>query len=69
MSYRCADRCASRIRMEVQFHPDPARMLSAPDDGQRNCPKHAEFHSKNKYGKLVHLVGYIIINLTRCTVT
>ena len=31
-----------------------------PDDGQRNCPKHAEFCSKNKFEKLVHLVGFII---------
>ena len=31
-----------------------------PDDGQRNCPKHVEFYSKNKFEKLVHLVGYII---------
>jgi len=31
-----------------------------PDDGQRNCPKHVEFHSKNKFKKLVHLVGFII---------
>jgi hypothetical protein len=30
-----------------------------PDDGQRNCPKHVEFYSKNKFEKLVHLVGYI----------
>jgi len=30
------------------------------DDGQRNCPKHVEFHSKNKSEKLVHLVGFII---------
>jgi len=66
-------------------HPDPARKLSAnlydiripllcvqwktPDDGQRNCPKHGEFHSKNKFEKLVHLVGFIIRNLTRRTVT
>jgi len=39
------------------------------DDGQRNCPKHVEFHSKNKFEKLVHLVGFIIRNLTRGTVT
>jgi hypothetical protein len=47
--------------MELQFHPDPAaRKLSTisttytiaglqwitPDDGQRKCPKHVEFHSK-----------------------
>jgi len=25
-------------------------------------PKHVEFHSKNKFKKLVHLVGFIIIN-------
>jgi mRNA-degrading endonuclease HigB of HigAB toxin-antitoxin module len=59
----------SRIRM---FHPDPARELSVwhttllsaqwktPDDGQRNCPKHVDFHSKMKFEKLVHLVGNTI---------
>jgi hypothetical protein len=61
--------------MELLFHPDPARKLSAdlydiyhcrvyskktPDDGQRNYPKHVEFHSKNKFEKLVHLVGFIV---------
>jgi hypothetical protein len=34
--------------------------VKTPDDGRRNCPKHAEFHSKNKFEKLVHLVGFII---------
>ena len=42
---------------------------NTPDDGQRNCPKHVEFHSKNKFEKSVHLVGFIIRNLSRCTVT
>ena len=61
---------ASRIRTEV-----PARKLSTnlydnipllcvqwktSDDGQRNCPKHVEFYSKNKFEKLVHLVGFIV---------
>ena len=32
------------------------------DDGQRNCPKHVEFYSKNKFEKLVHLVGFSIRN-------
>ena len=36
---------------------DPAR---SPDDGQKNCPKHVEFYSKNKFEKLVHPVGFII---------
>jgi len=31
-----------------------------PDDGQRNSPKHTAFCSKNKFVKLVHLVGFII---------
>jgi hypothetical protein len=31
-----------------------------PDDEQRNCPKHAEFHSKNRFEKLVHLFGFTI---------
>jgi hypothetical protein len=35
-----------------------------PDDGQRNCPKHVEFHSKNKFQKLVHPVGFIIRKFT-----
>jgi len=41
---------ASRIGTELQFRPDPAR----------NCPKHVELYSKNKFEKLVHLVGFII---------
>jgi len=35
-------------------------LLQAPGDEQRNCPKHVEVHSKNKYEKLVHLVGFIM---------
>jgi len=57
------------------FRPDFARKLSANlyyiyhcyvysekthDDGQRNCPKYAEFYSKNKFEKSVHLVGFIL---------
>jgi len=34
--------------------------VETPDDGQRNCPKHVEFYSKNKFEKLVHLTGFII---------
>ena len=48
----------------MQFRPDPARKLSTnlydiyqcclysektADDGQRNCPKHVKFYSKNKF--------------------
>ena len=57
------------------FHPVPASKQSAqlydiylllcvqcqtPDDGQRNCPKHAEFYFKNKSEKLMHRVGFIV---------
>ena len=60
-------------------HPDPACKLSAnlyaiyhccvysektPDVGQKICPKHVEFHSKNKVEKLVYLICFIIRNLT-----
>jgi len=31
-----------------------------PDGGQKNCPKHVEFYSKNKFEKLVHLIGFIL---------
>ena len=31
-----------------------------PDDGQKNCPKHVEFYSKNKFDNLVHTVGFVI---------
>jgi len=31
-----------------------------PDDGQRNCPKHVQFHVQNKFVKLGDLVGFII---------
>jgi len=59
------------IRIYHEFRPDPARKLSAnlyellcaqwktADDGQRNRPKHVEFYSKNKFEKLVDLVGHI----------
>ena len=33
---------------------------NTPDDKQRNCPKHVEFYSKNKFEILVNLVGFII---------
>ena len=65
----------------VMFHPEPACKLSAnlydlyhccvysektPNDGQRNCLKHVEYHSKNKFEKLVHLVGFIVRNQKMC---
>ena len=51
--------------------PDPARKLfdiyhcfvhikKTADDGQRNCPKHVEFYSKNTFEKSVHLLDFIV---------
>ena len=31
-----------------------------PDDGQKNCPKHIEFYSKNKFEKSVYRVTLTI---------
>ena len=31
-----------------------------PDDGQKTCLKHVEFYSKNKFEKLVYLIGFNI---------
>ena len=33
-----------------------------PDDGQRYSPKHVESYSKNKFEKLLHLIGFIKTN-------
>jgi len=42
----------------------PCVQWKTPDDGQRNFPKHVEFYSKNKFEKLVYLVGFITRNNT-----
>ena len=34
--------------------------VKTPDGGQRDCPKHVEFNSKNKFEELMCLVGFII---------
>jgi len=50
MSYRFADSLRAGSGRN-SFRPDP-------DDGQRNCPKLVEFYSKNKFVKLMYLVGF-----------
>jgi len=61
--------CSQAVSKSVWHIPLLCVQWKIPDDGQRNGPKHLEFHSKNKFEKMVHLVGFIIRNLTRCTVT
>jgi hypothetical protein len=61
--------CLQAVSKPVWHTPLLCVQWKTPDDGQWNCLKHAEFHSKNKFEKLVHLVGFIIGNLAWCTVT
>ena len=45
----------------LKFQYDiPVVVCTVLDDGQRYCAKHVECYSKNKFEKLVHLVGFII---------
>ena len=74
MSNSFADSLRAGSGWNCKFRPEPTLKLltnlyvwwcvqwKTPDDGQRNCPKHVEFYSKNKFEKLVHLVGFIIRN-------
>jgi hypothetical protein len=50
----------SAVSRPVWHKPLLRVQWKTPDDGQRHCPKHVEFYSKNKFEKLAHLVGFII---------
>jgi hypothetical protein len=52
--------CSKAVYTPVWHIPLLNVQLITPDDGQRSCPKHAEFHFQNKFEKLVRLVGVII---------
>jgi len=74
MSYRFADSlragsgwnsvpswsCSQAVSKPVWHTQLQCVQWKTPDDGQRNCPKHVEFYPKNKFEKLVHLVGFNI---------
>jgi hypothetical protein len=53
--------CSQAVSKPVWHIPLLSVQWKSADDGQRNCPKHVEFYSKNIFEKLVHLVGFIII--------
>jgi len=38
-------------------------VYSTPGDGQKTRPKHVQFYSKNKFEKLVHIFGIIILRI------
>jgi len=44
----------------VWHTPIVAIQYYTPDYGQKTCPEHVAFYSKNKFEKLIHLVGFII---------
>jgi hypothetical protein len=52
--------CSQAVCKPVWHIPLLCVHWKTPDDGQRNCPKHVEFPSKNKFEKLMHLVAFII---------
>ena len=56
ISYRFAD--SLQAGSEWKHIPLSCVQWETPDDGRRNCPKHVKFHSKNKFEKLVHIVGF-----------
>ena len=47
--------CSQAVSKPVWHIPLLCVQWKTPDDGQSNCPKHVEFHSKNKFEKLVRL--------------
>jgi len=59
MSYMFADSLWA-LTKPVWHIPLLCVQWKTPDDGQRNYLKHVAFYSKNKFEKLVHLVGFII---------
>ena len=52
--------CSQAVSKPVWHIPLLCVQWKTSDDGQRNCPKHIEFYSKNKFEKLLHLVGFIV---------
>jgi len=60
MSYSFADSSRAGSGRNVWHTPSLCVQWKAPGDGQSNPPKHVEFYSKNKFEKLVNLVGFII---------
>jgi len=56
--------CSEAVSKPVWHIPLLCVQWKTPDDGQRNCPKHVEFRSKNKFEKLVHVVVFILRKLS-----
>jgi len=53
--------CSQAVSKPVWHIPLQCVQWKTPDDGQRNCRKHVDFYSKNKFEKLVHLIVHFIV--------
>ena len=60
--------CSQAVSKPVWYIPLLCVQWKTPGDGQRNCPKHEEFHSENKFEKLVHLVDFTSIIRSTCDI-
>jgi len=60
MSYRFGDSLLASYHQTCMTYTIAVCSVKTPDDRQRNCPKHVEFYSNNKFDKFVHLVDFII---------
>jgi len=77
MSYRSADSlravpswsCSQAVSKPLWHIPLQCVHWRTPDDGQRNCPKHVGFYSKNKFWKISASSWFHYKNLSRYTVT
>ena len=61
--------CEQAVSKPVWHIPLLCVQWETPDDGQRNCPKHVEFYSKNKFWKISESSWFYYKILLRCTVT
>jgi hypothetical protein len=60
--------CSQAVSKPVWHITSLSEQWNTSDDGHRKCPKHVEFYFKINFEKLVHLFGFIIRHLSRCTV-
>ena len=61
-SHSVGGRPVHRLREESLLRSLLCVQCNTHDDGQRNCTKYVEFFPKNKFEKLVHLVGFYYKN-------
>jgi hypothetical protein len=57
--------CLLAVSKLVSHIPLLCVQWKTPDDGQRNWPKHVDFHSKNKFENLVYVICLIVKNIWR----